>query len=213
MFDENKFIFAPIGDSGESEYYIFKGEFGLTCSSSCEDTDIEIASSDNKSYLKARKIESTSVINQENIIYKAQEAIHLLSGFSVTNNSEFIARIEECSSQSNLNKKENETEKILEYPERPSQKAAVNKFARIKQNIPNPYKASTLIEYFIPKNSKTARIRLHNFVGVEVKEININSFGTGNLDIQMHNFAHGIYYYSLEIDGQIIDTKKMILIK
>ena len=46
-----------------------------------------------------------------------------------------------------------------------------------------------------------------------MKNEKIDNPGKGEIEVQISKFSKGIYHYSLEIDGKIIDTKKMSSIR
>lgn len=93
------------------------------------------------------------------------------------------------------------------------QQTSIIKNASLGQNIPNPFNALTSIPYSIPQNSQKATIQIHNMAGQLLKTVSIKSFGEGTLQLQTMGFSKGQYTYTLEIDGQIIETKRMSLIK
>lgn len=81
------------------------------------------------------------------------------------------------------------------------------------QNIPNPSSDITTVNYSIPSDSKVALLIVSDLVtGRKVKEYKLNQ-EEDLLIIDLTNFFPGIYSYSLEIDGRIIDTKRMAVIK
>jgi hypothetical protein len=92
------------------------------------------------------------------------------------------------------------------------QKASIeNKESTMGQNMPNPFSESTVINYFIPKGSNKAALRIVNSKGNMVRNVSINEFGKGKLDLTIKNFKSGMYSYSLIVDDEIIVTKKMII--
>jgi len=58
-----------------------------------------------------------------------------------------------------------------------------------------------------------ATILIHNINGQLIESIAIQQFGEGALELQTTNLSNGQYTYSLEVDGLIIDTKKMNLVR
>jgi len=85
---------------------------------------------------------------------------------------------------------------------------------KLFQNYPNPFNPSTTISFNI-KNSKTVKIKVYNIEGKEIsmpvnKKLNPGEyqylFDAGSL-------SSGVYFYSLFIDGERVDTKKMMLIR
>ena len=79
------------------------------------------------------------------------------------------------------------------------------------QNSPNPFDQTTTIEYYIPNNATSAAIYIFTLNGILMRCLPIVSFGHGQTTINASVLAAGMYIYSLVIDGQIIDTKRMIL--
>ncbi|MCD4737520.1 MAG: T9SS type A sorting domain-containing protein [Bacteroidales bacterium] len=82
------------------------------------------------------------------------------------------------------------------------------------QNYPNPYNNTTRIDIYIAERS-TAQIRIFSPLGTLVDELQLGTRDKGSYTIE---YAHphlkaGVYYYSLEVDGLRIGTKKMIVRK
>lgn len=85
----------------------------------------------------------------------------------------------------------------------------------LKQNYPNPFNPSTTIKFSIPKAGNVT-LKVYDITGREVREV-LNNIQL-NAGTITHNFdgselASGIYFYSLLIDGNLVDTKKMVLVK
>ena len=83
--------------------------------------------------------------------------------------------------------------------------------AKLYSNIPNPFKEQTTISFFIPETSSRASIHIYNLQGKQIKQINIEPKGNGSVTINGYELTPGMYMYSLIVDGQEVDTKKMIL--
>jgi len=83
--------------------------------------------------------------------------------------------------------------------------------ARLYQNIPNPFTQTTVVKCFIPPSSQSASLLVFDLNGSLKKTIAINSKGEVNTTINGRELVSGMYYYTLLIDGQEVDTKKMIL--
>jgi len=86
-----------------------------------------------------------------------------------------------------------------------------NSSAILFQNTPNPFSNTTNIEFYIPNNFNNAIICITDLQGNILKKYSINQHGTGLITVKQKDLKSGIYLYSLIIDNQIIDTKKMIL--
>lgn len=79
------------------------------------------------------------------------------------------------------------------------------------QNGPNPFSQSTTIEYFILESISKAMICIYDMNGTQLKCIPIHLKGYGNIIIDGSELNAGMYLYSLISDGQLIDTKRMVL--
>lgn len=83
----------------------------------------------------------------------------------------------------------------------------------LKQNFPNPFNPITTIDYEI-SNPAFVTIKISDMLGKEIILINENKTrGTYHISFDGSNFPSGIYYYSLIVNDQILDVKKMVLLK
>lgn len=87
----------------------------------------------------------------------------------------------------------------------------INSENMLYQNAPNPFTESTTIKYQIAENVQNAMLNIYNMNGTQLKSIAINQIGSGNVTINGSEFGAGMYMYALIADGQIIDTKNMVL--
>ena len=83
------------------------------------------------------------------------------------------------------------------------------------QNTPNPFDEATMINVILEGeiDYKEADIVVHSLQGKEIKKFPLQLNLGVNEVLYSHNhhgFVPGVYAYSLVIDGQIFDTKKMI---
>jgi len=83
--------------------------------------------------------------------------------------------------------------------------------AKLSQNSPNPFQQNTVIDFFIPETVQDAKIRVTNAEGKVVGLVDITTKGEGQLNLDRKSYASGTYFYSLILDGKIIDTKQMVL--
>jgi hypothetical protein len=83
----------------------------------------------------------------------------------------------------------------------------------LEQNIPNPFSYTTTIRYYIPYSIKTCQLQVLDATGKVVFIAEISDRGTSSTELQLAGFANGTYFYSLMVDGQIFDTKKMVVSK
>ncbi len=83
--------------------------------------------------------------------------------------------------------------------------------AKLYQNNPNPFTSNTEIKYYLPNETKEASIRIYNLVGEEIAKFDLLDRGYANLTINGSVLKAGMYNYALLVDGQLIDTKQMVL--
>ncbi len=83
----------------------------------------------------------------------------------------------------------------------------------LKQNYPNPFNPNTTIEFSIPKNS-FVKLAVYDALGREVNSLLNNELKAGeyNINFSAADLSSGTYYYKL-ISGELVETKKMILVK
>ena len=81
------------------------------------------------------------------------------------------------------------------------------------QNVPNPFRGETQIQYFIPENSAKSSISIFDMQGKLFKTIPIDHTGRGQLNITEELLPAGTYSYQLVVGQNIVGTKKMILSK
>lgn len=79
------------------------------------------------------------------------------------------------------------------------------------QNVPNPFSENTVISYQIAKDVTEATLYIYDMNGKQIKKYTINQRGSLSTTINGSELEAGMYLYSLITDGQIIDTKRMIL--
>ena len=85
---------------------------------------------------------------------------------------------------------------------------------KLYQNYPNPFNPGTSIKFYIVTDSYV-KLKIYNSLGKEIRTL-IDKYETaGNYSSQFNgnNFPNGIYFYSIFINGKLIDTKSMLLIK
>ncbi len=83
--------------------------------------------------------------------------------------------------------------------------------ASLSQNVPNPFGGSTAIRYQIPAEYRQAYISVHNLNGAEVQRFSVSGQANGEVTLSAGTLNNGTYVYQLWVDGQLADSKKMIL--
>lgn len=85
--------------------------------------------------------------------------------------------------------------------------------AVLYQNTPNPFSANTEISCDIPTMNNSAFIYVYNLQGVELMSFPIARTGFNTVSVSASVLPAGMYLYTLVVDNQIVDTKRMILTK
>jgi flagellar hook assembly protein FlgD len=94
-----------------------------------------------------------------------------------------------------------------------SNELSVMSGASLSQNIPNPFNKTTTINYTLPQAYSSAKIIVTDKAGKVLKEVKLSAKGTGSLTIDGSVLSSGAYQYSLYVDGRLVDTKQMELLK
>jgi hypothetical protein len=90
------------------------------------------------------------------------------------------------------------------------------KYGELLQNVPNPFSGSTQIWFKIEEKA-FVKIHVFDYTGKRIESFNRGMLekGTHSVDFSAYDarLATGLYFYSLEINGQISDSKKMTILK
>lgn len=79
------------------------------------------------------------------------------------------------------------------------------------QNKPNPFTENTTIECVVGNDVKNASLYIYDMNGRQVDVLPVAGRGNTSVTIEGRSLEAGIYLYSLIADGQVIETKRMIL--
>jgi len=90
-------------------------------------------------------------------------------------------------------------------------KTQANGVNKLYQNTPNPFLQNTTIGYSLTENVQKAMICIYDMNGKQLKCTPLELAAHGNIIINSNEFKAGMYMYSLIVDEQLIDTKRMIL--
>lgn len=85
---------------------------------------------------------------------------------------------------------------------------------KLEQNYPNPFNPSTTIMYSIP-NTKYLILKVYDALGKEVAVLVNEKKSPGSYQVEFdgNDFSSGIYFYSLQVDGKVFETRSMVLLK
>ncbi len=88
---------------------------------------------------------------------------------------------------------------------------AISNQNKLYQNTPNPFKEQTIIRFSLADDVKDAAICIFDMTGKTIKRLPISS-GMDSVSVGGYELGEGMFLYSLIVNGQEIDTKKMIII-
>ena len=83
---------------------------------------------------------------------------------------------------------------------------------KLYQNTPNPFKEKTTIHFTLADDARNAYIYIFDMTGKPVKKLPITA-GMDSVSFGGYEIGEGMFLYSLIVNGQEIDTKKMIISK
>ena len=84
----------------------------------------------------------------------------------------------------------------------------------LEQNFPNPFNPTTTIAFSLPVPGNV-KLVVYNLFGQTIKVLvnNYRSKGKHQVHFDGNGLPSGVWYYALEVNGQLISTKKMTLLK
>ncbi|MDW7996879.1 MAG: tail fiber domain-containing protein, partial [Bacteroidota bacterium] len=86
--------------------------------------------------------------------------------------------------------------------------------AWLGQNIPNPFEGTTTIPYYIPAGVGQAELVVRDRTGRELRRVELAERGAhGQVTLEMRLLGSGVYEYSLMLDGRVVATKQMTLVR
>jgi len=89
----------------------------------------------------------------------------------------------------------------------------------LSQNYPNPFNPSTNLEFAIPRDERRetqdVKLVVYNALGKVIQTLVNEKKNAGSYKVEFNgnNLSSGTYFYSLSVNGNIVSTKSMILLK
>ena len=80
----------------------------------------------------------------------------------------------------------------------------------ISRPFPNPANSTASFTYEVPSSSVSASLSVRNLIGIEVKNIPLNT-GSGKAVVNTADLPSGIYLYSLLINDRVSFTNKLVV--
>jgi hypothetical protein len=96
---------------------------------------------------------------------------------------------------------------------KPSEKQETGKLSYknyLGYNRPNPFTGTTQFDYELKPNTKNAFVKITNQLGQELRQIKLHAV-KGTVEFTEDGWQSGLYYYSLVVDGVVVDSKIMII--
>lgn len=93
-----------------------------------------------------------------------------------------------------------------------SNSATATAGAKLFQNRPNPFTAQTEIRFTLPDDARDAYIYIFDMTGKTLRQIPVDA-SMQSVTINGYELSAGLYLYSLVVNGQEIETRRMILSK
>jgi hypothetical protein len=93
------------------------------------------------------------------------------------------------------------------------EKPVIPQNVELYQNYPNPFNPGTTIQFRLPQSSFIT-LKIFNYIGQEIETLAKGYYNEGNYLVNWNakNLASGIYFYTLNYNGQSY-SRKMLLIK
>lgn len=88
--------------------------------------------------------------------------------------------------------------------------STVGKGNVLYQNTPNPFKGQTIIRFSLADDVQNACICIYDMTGKQLRKLPISS-GDTQVTVNSYELGEGMFFYSLIVNGQEIDTKKMVV--
>jgi hypothetical protein len=91
----------------------------------------------------------------------------------------------------------------------------IPKTFELKQNYPNPFNPATKIKYNVSGTGSNIKIVVYDVQGGEIQALVNQRQNAGSYEISFNgsSLSSGVYFYSMFADGQLLATKKMLMIK
>ncbi len=86
----------------------------------------------------------------------------------------------------------------------------VENATRLGNAAPNPAREFVRIDYLLHPSAVNASIRLSNLMGQTVLERQISAIN-GTVQLPLTNLQEGVYFYSLVLNNQVSNTRKLII--
>ncbi len=82
------------------------------------------------------------------------------------------------------------------------------------KNYPNPFNPVTTLSYAIPKRAHVS-LTIYDILGREITKLvnDVQDANHYNLQFDARHLSSGVYFYRLRVNGKIVKTRKMLLVR
>ncbi len=101
---------------------------------------------------------------------------------------------------------------IVQFVVTPSSVDDILARSNFSNAYPNPATAQAAIDYQFPSDVKRANLTLFNMLGQAVKTVELNN-NRGRAVFSVNDLKEGVYFYSLFINDELAQTKKLVVRK
>jgi hypothetical protein len=84
--------------------------------------------------------------------------------------------------------------------------------AQMGQNVPNPVRKETTISFNLPASALQSELHLTDQKGLQVRKFRLSN-GQTQQRIDATELANGTYFYSLVVDGELVETRQLVVQK
>ncbi|TAG54944.1 MAG: T9SS C-terminal target domain-containing protein [Cytophagales bacterium] len=93
------------------------------------------------------------------------------------------------------------------------EKTKATSVSYLYQNTPNPFSEETTIKFSLPETVQNAFISITDLNGKQLKSLPITTKGESSVTLKANELYAGIFVYTLVADGNIIDSKRMVIVE
>lgn len=94
-----------------------------------------------------------------------------------------------------------------------TEKKGLERESPLLQNVPNPFSGETEVRLNVPSNTRQASLIVYDLLGVKRKNLSLTERGNTAVRLSGDELGTGSYVYTLVLDGEVADSKIMVVVK
>jgi len=109
----------------------------------------------------------------------------------------------------------NPDDSVCFYTEFNAGPVGIDEFSKdvaVSNAYPNPASSQTSIDYVLPYSASSASIKIHNLLGAVVRETVLTD-RTGKVTINISGLKDGVYFYSVMVNNETIEARRLVVSK